>query len=354
MSKSPPPAATGHLAIVLYQGFVHTDMDGDDEPGYDEVAHVHDVFSKNSLKEIRKQHPLFARGSDDKLNFVLQGDVLRADGKEAALFETNVFKIVYVAPIKKVLYIILRRSSSAGRFSCHIFKVASEKLAGELSSTLWSMIKTAPKQGALRHTGSLDEISPTSPNPHALTVTRARALTDIALSSKAMASSLSALDEGVEQPSPVATSPNISPTRPVRVNYELFSPRGGKPATDKDKRVTMDLRVPDSKPRPDEHSNWLHASVNRKGAEDMLNGNPPGTFLVRKSETLGGGHSLSIVLRDGSCCHFKICCDHGEFYVMGDEMIKFPTLEGVVNFYYTHQITKNGDHLVMPCSAGPE
>ena len=54
--------------IVLFlSGFVHTDMDGDDEPGYTEVTHVYGVFAKHSLKEIRKQHPLFARGSDDKL-----------------------------------------------------------------------------------------------------------------------------------------------------------------------------------------------------------------------------------------------------------------------------------------------
>lgn len=60
------------ILLPTRAGFVHSDMDGDEEPGYDEVAHVHDVFSKHSLKEIRKQHPLFARGSDDKLNFIVR------------------------------------------------------------------------------------------------------------------------------------------------------------------------------------------------------------------------------------------------------------------------------------------
>lgn len=56
-----------------HTGFVHTDMDGDDEPSFDEVAHVNEMFAKHSLKEIRKQHPLFARGSDDKLSLKVMG-----------------------------------------------------------------------------------------------------------------------------------------------------------------------------------------------------------------------------------------------------------------------------------------
>jgi hypothetical protein len=74
--------SVGPMAQVVYHGessllqintagFVHTDMDTEDTPGYDEVAHVHGVFSKHSLKEIRKQHPLFARGSDEKLNLLV-------------------------------------------------------------------------------------------------------------------------------------------------------------------------------------------------------------------------------------------------------------------------------------------
>ncbi len=42
-------------------------MDGEDEPGFEEVSHVDKMFAKHSLKEIQKQHPLFARGSEDKL-----------------------------------------------------------------------------------------------------------------------------------------------------------------------------------------------------------------------------------------------------------------------------------------------
>ena len=54
------------------KGFVHTDMDGDDEPGHDEVAHVDKMFAKHSIKTIQKQHPLFARGSDEKLDLTVR------------------------------------------------------------------------------------------------------------------------------------------------------------------------------------------------------------------------------------------------------------------------------------------
>jgi hypothetical protein len=37
-------------------------------------------------------------------------------------------QIVYVAPVKKVLYIIVRRSPMPKRFSCHMFKLPTDKI----------------------------------------------------------------------------------------------------------------------------------------------------------------------------------------------------------------------------------
>lgn len=58
-----------HRKYANRSGFVHTDMEDDSDPGYDEVKYVFDMFAKHSLKAIQKEHPLFARGSDDKLTF---------------------------------------------------------------------------------------------------------------------------------------------------------------------------------------------------------------------------------------------------------------------------------------------
>lgn len=137
------------LAVVLYQGFVHTDMDDDSDPSYDEVKHVADTFAKHSLKSIQKEHPLFARGSSEKLNLLVSGDVLKAESPKGVLFETQVTKIVYVAPLKKILYLVARRSPQPRRFSCHLFKLTSERLAADLSATLWTVIKTASRFGRL-------------------------------------------------------------------------------------------------------------------------------------------------------------------------------------------------------------
>jgi hypothetical protein len=101
-------------------------MDDESDPGYEEVKHVCDMFAKHSLKTIQKQHPLFARGADEKLALSVrgpclpspptqphptpadsnlyvcefadaggqtEGDMLKAEGKKGILFETNISKV---------------------------------------------------------------------------------------------------------------------------------------------------------------------------------------------------------------------------------------------------------------------
>jgi hypothetical protein len=113
----------------MYLGFVHLDVSRrDSEPGYDEVEIVHQLFSKTPVKKIRKLHPLFARGSTSQLLLHVTEDGLiaelpRAKGKkEALVFQSSLSKLVYVAPMKKNLYVVAKRPSRfSGKYNCHVF-----------------------------------------------------------------------------------------------------------------------------------------------------------------------------------------------------------------------------------------
>lgn len=113
--------------------------------------------------------------------------------------------------------------------------------------------------------------------------------------------------------------------------------------------MTMDKRVPNAIPAPLDGAGsqlWHFDNMPRKEAEDLIQGQPVGTFLVR---TTDGNSAITMVLRDGSLSHFKILTSGSKLFVMGDEEITFSTLSDLVHFYYTHQITRNGDHFVGPC-----
>jgi hypothetical protein len=57
--------------------------------------------------------------------------------------------------------------------------------------------------------------------------------------------------------------PGAAANKAAKKPYTLFSPRNAA-FTAKEKMQTKDLRIPDSKSRPSEHSNYLHASLGRQ------------------------------------------------------------------------------------------
>jgi hypothetical protein len=93
---------------------------------------------------------------------------------------------------------------------------------------------------------------------------------------------------------------------------------------------------------------YFYGTIDRRGAEEALDGRSFGTFLVRVAETRIG-YSLTCVLRSGDVQHFKICLKDEKFWIAGDEQIRFNSLEDLIGFYHSHQLTKHGDYLREPC-----
>ncbi|XP_064400460.1 tyrosine-protein phosphatase non-receptor type 11-like isoform X2 [Halichondria panicea] len=87
---------------------------------------------------------------------------------------------------------------------------------------------------------------------------------------------------------------------------------------------------------------WYHGKLCRGDAEKILSNQPDHSFLLRDSESVPGGYSLSI--RDGHCgsyVHLRICYQKGE-YVLGHYSKPFQTLPQMVAYYCEHSLNVKG------------
>eukprot|EP00053_Salpingoeca_punica_P014990 m.136990 g.136990 ORF g.136990 m.136990 type:complete len:417 (+) comp16595_c0_seq2:493-1743(+) len=358
-------------AVVMYLGFVHADSARpEQEPGYDEVEIVHQLFTKNPIKKIRKMHPLFARGSHSQLLLRVTEEGLVAElpkakkSKEAVVFQSQLSKLVYVAPMKKFLYVLAKRpSKTAGKYNCHVFQLRTEKQATSLSAALWTELRrsTEPSDGSDGRMGrrqTLDDLlsarSPTRllPSKRAGSDTmfaRLRENSQEDSGDSVAPRSIRELSEGDDDDNGFVFADDIqSEGDRASLGDEYLHMTEEE---ERERRVSHG-RLADTSGIYSRHvtsiDRYFHGTIDRKGAEDMLRGKPFGTFLVRVSESRIG-YSLSTVLRSGAAQHFKICIKDERFWVAGDEQIRHASLEDLVAFYHTHQLTKFGDHLKEPC-----
>ncbi|EDO38500.1 predicted protein [Nematostella vectensis] len=77
---------------------------------------------------------------------------------------------------------------------------------------------------------------------------------------------------------------------------------------------------------------WYHGVLKRVETEGILNGKPPGVWLVRDSTTIPGDYVLS-VSESGKVSHY-IINNKGTMYTIGDQT--FPDLPSIIEFYKKH------------------
>ena len=82
-------------------------------------------------------------------------------------------------------------------------------------------------------------------------------------------------------------------------------------------------------------SRWYYGDISRTEAEKLLygEGNQRGSYLVRDSETVPGGYSLSIKDRD-KVKHYKIKCEREAFFIVPH--IKFRSIASLIIHYQGH------------------
>eukprot|EP00043_Microstomoeca_roanoka_P014807 m.147383 g.147383 ORF g.147383 m.147383 type:complete len:969 (-) comp16110_c2_seq2:273-3179(-) len=92
---------------------------------------------------------------------------------------------------------------------------------------------------------------------------------------------------------------------------------------------------------------WFHGVISRKEAEDLLKGQPSGTFLVRVAESRFG-YSLSLI-HEGRVKHFMINVEgDNEYQLVGNDRW-FVSLNDIVDYHHTHSVTSARDRLERPC-----
>ncbi|XP_012519043.1 PREDICTED: hematopoietic SH2 domain-containing protein [Propithecus coquereli] len=92
---------------------------------------------------------------------------------------------------------------------------------------------------------------------------------------------------------------------------------------------------------------WFHGAISREDAENLLESQPLGSFLIRVSHS-HVGYTLSYKAQ--SCCrHFMVkLLDDGRF-VMPGEMVAHASLDDLVTFHQQKPIDSHGELLTQPC-----
>jgi len=80
---------------------------------------------------------------------------------------------------------------------------------------------------------------------------------------------------------------------------------------------------------------WFHGSLDRKGAEKLLNLYPPGSFLVRQTGDNSGHFSLSVVGPDKVTHHFVLEQKYGTICI-GSSV--YSNLESVIENYMSQPL----------------
>ncbi|VDD75133.1 unnamed protein product [Mesocestoides corti] len=94
-------------------------------------------------------------------------------------------------------------------------------------------------------------------------------------------------------------------------------------------------------------SRWFHGRLPRAEAESLLRSAPPGSFLVRTSESSKAAFSLSI-RRDRDFLHMKISYDpKSEAYILGEYSQPYPTVPIMVHHYTRNLLPVRGTKPVL-------
>ncbi|XP_060040774.1 hematopoietic SH2 domain-containing protein, partial [Erinaceus europaeus] len=92
---------------------------------------------------------------------------------------------------------------------------------------------------------------------------------------------------------------------------------------------------------------WFHGAISRQDAEDLLDTQPPGAFLVRVSHS-HVGYTLSY-RAPGCCRHFMVkLLDTGNFQVPGEPRMH-PSLDALVAFHQQQPLRPHQQLLTQPC-----
>ncbi|XP_049984414.1 hematopoietic SH2 domain-containing protein isoform X2 [Alexandromys fortis] len=92
---------------------------------------------------------------------------------------------------------------------------------------------------------------------------------------------------------------------------------------------------------------WFHGTITRQAAENLLESQPPGTFLIRVSHS-HVGYTLSYKAQ--TCCrHFMVkLSDNGTFILAGDHTTH-ASLDALVSFHQQKPIRPYGELLTQAC-----
>ncbi|VDO11578.1 unnamed protein product [Rodentolepis nana] len=98
---------------------------------------------------------------------------------------------------------------------------------------------------------------------------------------------------------------------------------------------------------PVEEQPWFHGRLPRAEAESLLRSAPPGSFLVRTSETSKAAFSLSI-RRDRDFLHMKISFDpKSDAFILGEYSQPYPTVPIMVHHYTRNLLPVRGTKPVL-------
>ncbi|XP_077633186.1 hematopoietic SH2 domain-containing protein [Crocuta crocuta] len=92
---------------------------------------------------------------------------------------------------------------------------------------------------------------------------------------------------------------------------------------------------------------WFHGAISREDAENLLELQPRGSFLIRVSHS-HVGYTLSYKAQ--SCCrHFMVkLLDDGSVMIPGEERVH-ASLDALVTFHRRQPVRPHGDLLTQPC-----
>ncbi|XP_030792398.1 hematopoietic SH2 domain-containing protein isoform X1 [Rhinopithecus roxellana] len=92
---------------------------------------------------------------------------------------------------------------------------------------------------------------------------------------------------------------------------------------------------------------WFHGAISREDAEDLLESQPLGSFLIRVSHS-HVGYTLSYKAQS-SCCHFMVkLLDDGTVIIPGQK-VAHTSLDALVTFHQHNPIEPRRELLTQPC-----
>uniref|UniRef100_A0A8C3W9K3 Hematopoietic SH2 domain containing n=1 Tax=Catagonus wagneri TaxID=51154 RepID=A0A8C3W9K3_9CETA len=92
---------------------------------------------------------------------------------------------------------------------------------------------------------------------------------------------------------------------------------------------------------------WFHGAISREDAENLLESQPLGSFLIRVSHS-HVGYTLSY--KAPNCCrHFMVkLLDDGSFVIPGEDRV-YASLDALVTFHQQQPVRPHEDLLTQPC-----